>query len=582
MSRCIVLIGATGFFGQRLAHRLASIDDVSLVLTSRSEAKARALAQRLGGGEPIGALAFDRDDAASVVRLKKLSPWLVIDASGPFQGASFDLARTAIEAGAHWIDLADACDYLLRFGTALDSAARERGVVARTGASSTPALSMAVVEEITRDWRRVDTIEIAILPGGKGEVGKSVIRATLSYAGAQVATFSEGRSQKIVGWGSSRRRHVDGLGTRHVSPVETADATLMSERFAVTSRVTFGAALESRLEQFGLLVLAQLRRRGWLSDLKSLTPFLMRARALTRLFASDQGGMVVDCVGLNCDGRLTSARWKLHALPGQGPDVPVLPAVALVRALLRGDEKAGAAIASLPLAAIESEMVAPALTTSRSVAVPDVPSLIETACGAAYADLPSALRAFHDQDAPPVWEGKADIDASDSGLGGIVRRVFGFPPSGHAVDVTVSVDRTNDGEIWIRNFGGQRFFSRLKHEGGNVVSERFGAFSVLLGLKVGSDEIEMPVVGWRVGALRLPLFLAPKSETREFVGDDGRFHFDVAISVPFIGRLVHYRGWLRAKAAARDIAGVPPSSSETLGASLLRSHPLRSRTSAFL
>ena len=54
----------------------------------------------------------------------------------------------------------------------------------------------------------------------------------------------------------------------------------------------------------------------------------------------------------------------------------------------------------------------------------------------------------------------------------------------------------------------------------------------------------MPVIGWRIGRMRLPLFLAPKSETREFSGDDGRFHFDVAIRLPIVGLLAHYRGWL--------------------------------------
>ncbi len=59
----------------------------------------------------------------------------------------------------------------------------------------------------------------------------------------------------------------------------------------------------------------------------------------------------------------------------------------------------------------------------------------------------------------------------------------------------------------------------------------------------------MPVIGWQVGRIKLPLFLAPKSETREFVGDDGRFHFDVAIRVPLVGLLAHYRGWLVPKMA---------------------------------
>jgi saccharopine dehydrogenase-like NADP-dependent oxidoreductase len=200
MPRRIVLIGATGFFGRRLTRRLAAIEGIELALTSRSDERASAVARDFQGAATITSLAFDRNDPAAAVRLAELAPWLVIDASGPFQAASYNLARIAIGLGAHWIDLADARDYLLGFGAALDATAREKGVVAHAGASSTPALSMAVVEVLARGWQRVDSIDIAIMPGGQGDVGEAVIRAILSYSGAPIETFAEGRPTKITGW----------------------------------------------------------------------------------------------------------------------------------------------------------------------------------------------------------------------------------------------------------------------------------------------------------------------------------------------------------------------------------------------
>ncbi len=548
MLRRVVVIGATGFFGRRLAQRLAAIEGVELVVTSRTEACAQEVARALGGDAKVSAFAFDRDDAASIARLRTLSPWLVIDASGPFQSASYDLACVAIGLGAHWIDLADASDYLLGFGAALNPLARDKGVVARAGASSTPALSMAVVEDLTRGWQRIDSVDIAIMPGCKGDVGEAVIRAILSYAGSAISIFNEGLPGKVIGWGSLRRANVERLGVRYLSPVETADAVLMQRRFAVTSRVSFSAGLESHVEQFGLFCLAQLRKRGVISSLEALAPLLARARRLTRVLASDRGGMTVSCAGIDAEGRQIQARWSLHAEEGQGPDVPVLPAVALTRALLRGEGESGAQIAALSLKDIEAEMSPPLLTTSRASTIGNAQSLIELACGQeSYRLLPGALRAFHDQNAPPVWTGKADIDASKSLAARLMRALFGFPPSGHDVSVTVSVDRDREGETWTRNFGGKCFSSRLTYEGGNIISERFGPFRILLGLSARDGEIQMPVVGWRVGRIKLPLFLAPKSETREFVGDDGRFHFDVAIRVPLVGLLAHYRGWLEPK-----------------------------------
>ena len=173
-----------------------------------------------------------------------VSPWLVIDASGPFQSVSYDLARATLNVGAHWIDLADARDYLLGFAAALDPIARRKGLVARAGASSTPALSAAVVEDLTRHWQRLDSVDIAIMPGGAGRVGTAVIRAILSYAGTAIETYREGARAEITGWGSAQRTCVPGLGVRYLSPVETADAALLPERFNVTSRVAFYAGLE--------------------------------------------------------------------------------------------------------------------------------------------------------------------------------------------------------------------------------------------------------------------------------------------------------------------------------------------------
>jgi len=85
MLRRILLIGATGFFGRRLAEHLAAIDSIELVLTSRDDVRARSVAQAIGDTHPsarIDAMAFDRDDRLGFERLIKLSPWLVIDASG--------------------------------------------------------------------------------------------------------------------------------------------------------------------------------------------------------------------------------------------------------------------------------------------------------------------------------------------------------------------------------------------------------------------------------------------------------------------------------------------------------------------
>lgn len=548
----VLLIGATGEFGSRLARHLARIPQIDLVLTSRSLARAQAAARDVAattGCSRVTGLAFERAQGIASTLLA-IGPWLVIDASGPFQGADYTTARAAIEAGAHWIDLADARDYILSFPAALDALARANGVAAFAGASSTPALSTAAVRALTSGWHRIDTIDLAILPAGKTRVGPAVLEAVLSYAGSPVTVWREGRFDTVTGWGSLERRQLPHFGLRSLSPVETADADLLAPAFAVTSRVAFCAGLESRFERWGMLTLARLRQRGWLRDLRRYAPILEKGRSLTRLFTSNDGGMAIDVHGLDAHGKAIFVRWFLLAERGDGPHVPVMAALALTRKLLLGLDTTGAMIAGpcLTLSEIEAEMAPLALTTSVSHITVEGPSLFETACSSpVYRELPAALRTFHDVDAPSVWAGRATVESGKSPIAQLIRRVFGFAHEGVDVPVVVSVERSEVAETWTRNFAGRRFTSRLTHVSGNTVREQFGPFSILMGIKAANGRIVMPVVGWRFLGLPLPRALAPRSETSESQDGEGRFCFDVRISAPLTGLIVHYRGWLMPK-----------------------------------
>lgn len=363
----VLLIGATGAFGERLARGLTRISALDVILTSRSLTRAQALVEALlphARCAAIKARAFTRtqDDAGTFAALR---PWLVIDASGPFQAAGYGTARAAIEAGAHWIDLADAADYVTGFAAALDATARRIGVAAIAGASSTPALSYAAAETLTRGWRSVEAIDIAIYPGGNAQVGRAVLEAVLSYAGNPVAIWKDNKPATMMGWGVARRTQIPELGVRYRAPVATSDTAILPAALGAAN-VAFYAGLESRLEQFGLVALARLRAAGWLTDPVRLAPVLHRARAMTRIFARDNGGMTVTATGHDARGAQTSAQWLLVAHNGDGPYVPVLPALATVRRLLASRVAPGARHAAglLALDTIEAEMTPYALATS--------------------------------------------------------------------------------------------------------------------------------------------------------------------------------------------------------------------------
>jgi hypothetical protein len=62
-------------------------------------------------------------------------------------------------------------------------------------------------------------------------------------------------------------------------------------------------------------------------------------------------------------------------------------------------------------------------------------------------------------------------------------------------------------------------------------------------LSCQNGGLDMTVEEARIFGLRLPRWLCPVSDAREFARD-GRFHFDFSLSLPVFGLLVRYNGWL--------------------------------------
>ncbi|MEX3008644.1 KR domain-containing protein [Hoeflea sp. TYP-13] len=369
--RTILIIGGTGVFGRQLTSHLAAMDNTHLLITSRNAGRAAAAVRLFMSGNPqahISGMALDRDKNLFAA-LKEIRPFLVIDASGPFQGTGYDVPHAALSVGAHCIDLADARAYLAGYRAALDNRARKKGCVALAGASSTPALSVAVVSALTDQWQSVDTVDICITPGGRADVGEAVVAAVLSYAGKPVPVWRGGRLTQDFGWAGATYLDMPGLGSRRVALVETIDAELLGGRHDVTDRVAFYAGLENPFEQRGMEYLGRLARSGLPVRLTTLAPLLHKLRKFTRIGMSEVGGMVVKASGIGADGMKIDAAWSLLAKNGDGPVVPTLAAAAVVRKLLNETIEPGAGLAcdALTLDDIETEMMPYAITTRMAV-----------------------------------------------------------------------------------------------------------------------------------------------------------------------------------------------------------------------
>ena len=140
-----------------------------------------------------------------------------------------------------------------------------------------------------------------------------------------------------------------------------------------------------------------------------------------------------------------------------------------------------------------------------------------------------------------AW-GEADVTGASNPVAALIARIVGFPTAGQH-KLHVHFEECDGGEIWTRDFGGKRFRSHLTQRSRWLV-ERFGPFHFAFALLSDKHGLAMDLRRWWIGPFRLPTAWAPRSPAREWA-EDGRFYFDVPIDLPVIGRLIHYRGWLR-------------------------------------
>ena len=545
----VLVIGAGGVFGSRLAKGLVR-DGFEVVVAGRSLARAEATKVVVGAAS---AVALDTRDLTAA-DLIATGAGIVVDAAGPFQNAEPRVARAAIAAGMHYVDLADARDFVSGFGV-LDAAARAAGVTALTGASSTPALSNAALDDLTRGWTRIDKVEAAISPGARAPRGRSVTEAILSWLGRPVRVFEGGVWTERTGWGEVVSRDFGPAGRRRLSLCETPDLDVLAERFRPTDRALFMAGLEPGFAHWGAWLLARLVRLTG-ADVRNLADSIIFFSRLAGPFGSDKGAMRVEATGRDAEGRAVRAVWLLIAPPGVGPVTPGLPALAAVKAIAAGRLKAGARafVGELSLGEIEAELTQHGIATGTTV---EPSSLFARAIGPAFDTVPAPIRALHETTGRSVWRGLASVDGPANPLAGLVAWAFGFPRAGEGVPVELVIDAQGDQSVWRRRIGGRRFLSRLSlprwgpREHGRVI-ESFGPFSFDLTLSPEGGRLIYRNKGWRLLGVPIATALGPTTVTHEKVESEGRFAFDVEIGLPMAGRMVRYRGWLEASERGVD------------------------------
>ena len=320
----ILVIGATGVFGSRLAELASREAGVAITLAARDRARLDALAARLGG-LPVRTLDRERLAAADLAGFD-----VVIDAAGPFQASAPTVIEAAIAASVHYVDLADGRAFVAAIDRH-DAAARAARVSVTTGASSIPALSHAAIDALTDGWRRIDRIRVGIFPGNRAPRGLAVVQAILSYAGHPVRVWRGHRWTNISGWGMTRRWIVPGVGARWASVCDTPEQDLLVQRYHPQESAEFFAGMELAVLHLGLALLTLPVRWGWIASLRPASRPLLAIAKWLLPFGSDVGAMDIVVAGRDAGGEVRETRWTLRADGNRGPYVPTLAALAMLR-----------------------------------------------------------------------------------------------------------------------------------------------------------------------------------------------------------------------------------------------------------
>jgi saccharopine dehydrogenase-like NADP-dependent oxidoreductase len=548
--RTVLVVGATGAFGERLAEGLIR-SGIAVIGAARNAARLDALARRLGPRFTVEPLDRSTIDAARLQELCVRWPGLfaVADASGPFQSSDYRLPRAAIGAGLHYVDLADARGFV-GGSRILDAEARAANVAVLAGASSTPALSHAVLDKLVAGSRKVIAIEVSIAPGNRAPRGPSTTHAVLSTVGQPIRVFHGGRWVEEVGWGLNKTIDLPGVGNRRVALCETPDLDLLVERYNPAADAIFRAGLELRVLHEGVAALGLLVRLGILKSLAALARPLRLVAELFRPFGTDRGGMRVDILIENDAGQLLRRVWTLAADGGDGLYVPTLPALAALKMLATGSLEwrgAGPCAGFIPYDAIAAEFGHHNIKTqTREISAPA--PLFRRLLGNAYDALPPVIRQAHEVHGVLVLEGKADAASPDHVLGKWIAWLFHLPRSGSNMPVRVEMRSEDDGsETWTRIYPGVTMRSNLRNAdlSTHQVTEVLGPLSIRLQWNPSERGLELETLGARLFRCPLPDFLRPRSHASETVGADGQFYFDVPIALPLVGTIVHYRGSLK-------------------------------------
>lgn len=330
MTKRVLIIGGYGNFGRFITKTLAQETNIKVIIAGRSLDKAQVLADEVGGE------AMQLDISAGIVdALATIKPDIVIHTSGPFQAQGYDVAEACIALGCHYIDLADGREFVNGI-EALDTQAKEKGVLVMSGASSVPCLTSALVDHYRSEFVTIESLNYGITTAQKTARGLATTAAILSYTGKSFPTLVDGKLTDVYGWQNLWARKYSSLGWRLLGNCDVPDLALFPNRYPELKNIRFYAGLEIPFIHVTLWALSWLVRAGIIKSLVKAASLMLKISYLFDWLGTANSAFHMELLGKGRDGEDKVIKFELTARSGDGPYIPCMPAILMAKKLAAG------------------------------------------------------------------------------------------------------------------------------------------------------------------------------------------------------------------------------------------------------
>ncbi len=347
----LLIIGGYGNFGRLIAKRLAPEENIQLIIAGRHLEKAEFLSKQLTAHNPVECAQVDIQHQLEE-SLDKIKPDIVIHTSGPYQTQDYTVANACVKQGCHYIDLADARDFVAGISK-LNTAAQAKKILICSGASSVPCLANAIINNYQSEFEKITDLDYAISTAQLTNNGLATTTAGLSYAGKPFYTLRNGKNELVYGWHNLRSRKFWGLGTRFLGNCDIPDLTLFPERYPTLVNIRFQAGLELKFLHLILWMFSGLVRSKLCPDLQNFAPLMLKISRLFDSFGTDNSGFYMEIKGLDKKGKPARRMFEMLARHGDGLYIPCIPAIILSKKLAKGTLNVVGALPCLDLISLD-------------------------------------------------------------------------------------------------------------------------------------------------------------------------------------------------------------------------------------